>query len=170
MRDETTMPFKWFRIHWSEHPFYDKAWYDMQCARDTPETIAQELDISYNTSIIGRVYPEYTGETYDDIKYDESLPLFIAIDNSHGGADPHAVILCQIDGNNWNIIDYMEVNCSVTDIALLLAKKPNMAMNNTVMEFYERYKRYKKATFVSDPYDTYATLNTSTIAKEYSKV
>ena len=163
------MPFIWFKLHWSEHPFYDQQWYDQQCVKDSPEVIAQELDISYNTSVRGRVYPEFTGDTYPDIEYNERLPLFIAIDNSHGGADPHAIIVCQPDGHIWNIIDYLEINCSVTDIANIMGKKPTSAMDEVTRDFYERYKRWKTATFVSDPYDTYATLNTSTIAQEYSK-
>lgn len=64
-------PFQWFKLHWSEHPFYDRAWYERQCAKDTKEVIAQELDISYNTSVTGRVYPEFTGETVGIIEYDE---------------------------------------------------------------------------------------------------
>jgi hypothetical protein len=45
-------PFQWFRLHWSEHPFYDTQWYERQCANNTTETIASELDISYNNSVV----------------------------------------------------------------------------------------------------------------------
>ena len=51
----------------------------------------------------------------------------------------------------------------------MFGKQPKMAMSDTVSEFYNRYKRWKPATFIADPYDTYATLNTSTISQEYSK-
>jgi hypothetical protein len=45
--------------------------------------------------------------------------LVISIDNSHGGADPHAVLVWQIDTKThfWDIIDSIEINCSVTDMA-----------------------------------------------------
>lgn len=52
---------RWHRLHWSEHPYYDTAWYEKEKRKPdmTPERIAQELDINYDTSVIGRVYPEF---------------------------------------------------------------------------------------------------------------
>jgi len=46
------------------------------------ETIAQELEIDYDTAVMGRVYSEFPTES-SNVKYDESKPLYIAIDNSH---------------------------------------------------------------------------------------
>ena len=43
-------------------------------------------------------------------------------------------------------------------------------MNNDVLNFYRRYLNYKKAIFISDPYDTDAAMNNTTIYKEYEKV
>jgi hypothetical protein len=40
------------------------------------------------------VYPEFK-YTPERIEYNPLLPLYIAIDNSHGGADPHAIIIAQ---------------------------------------------------------------------------
>jgi hypothetical protein len=48
----------------------------------TPEEIAQELEIDYNVSIEGRVYPEFAKESVN-IEYDPDKPLYVAIDNSH---------------------------------------------------------------------------------------
>lgn len=48
----------------------------------TKEKIAQELDIAYDTSVIGRVYPEFSGEK-SPIEYNDRLPLYVSIDNSH---------------------------------------------------------------------------------------
>ena len=75
--------FRWHHIHWSEHPFYTEEWYEAQKLKSSPEEIAQELDISYDNSMVGRVYTEFTGEM-QDIEYDYTLPLFVSIDNSHG--------------------------------------------------------------------------------------
>ena len=58
-------------------------WYEAQKLKSSPEEIAQELDISYDNSMVGRVYTEFTGEM-QDIEYDYTLPLFVSIDNSHG--------------------------------------------------------------------------------------
>lgn len=48
----------------------------------TREKIAQELEIDYDTAVVGRVYPDFAKEAIE-IKYDETKPLYIAIDNSH---------------------------------------------------------------------------------------
>ena len=45
-------------------------------------TIAQELLIDYDTAVSGRVYSEFPKET-SDVQYDQSKPVYIAIDNSH---------------------------------------------------------------------------------------
>jgi phage FluMu gp28-like protein len=43
---------KWLRYHWTEHPFYDTEWYNAKIKGMTKETIAQELEIDYNTAIV----------------------------------------------------------------------------------------------------------------------
>lgn len=134
----------------------------------TPEQVAQELDINYNSSVIGRVYPEFKDVQYP-IKYREDLPLYISIDNSHGGSDPHAIIVAQVDGHWFNVIDYLEINSSVTDLANMFGRKPSMALSDSALDFYMSYLQWKPATFIADPYDTHAVLNTSTIYEEYQK-
>ena len=133
---------KWLQYHWKEHPFYSQEWYEKKKGEMSATQIAQELDISYDSSVEGRVYPEYNG-AISTVEYNEDLPLFVAIDNSHGGHDPHAVIVCQPDGHTWNIIDYVEVNCSVTDMAHIMARDPRMQMSNQLLLFYNRYIKYK---------------------------
>jgi len=46
------------------------------------ESIAQELEIDYNTAIVGRVYTDFPKES-SPITYDPEKPLYVAIDNSH---------------------------------------------------------------------------------------
>lgn len=72
------------------------------------EKIAQELEIDYNTAVEGRVYPNFPSKPVV-VSYDENKPLYVAMDNSHGGGDPNAIILVQLDGYNYNIIDSIEV-------------------------------------------------------------
>lgn len=158
--------FQWHRIHWSEHPFYTKEWYDAQCKTMTREQIASELDINYTSSIVWRVYPEFKAEA-TSMPYNDNLPLYISVDNSHGGADPHAIVVIQPDGHYWNVIDYLEINCSPTDLAKFFGKNVQMKLDDHTLDFYNRYIQWKKATFIADPYDTHSTLNTTTIAKEY---
>lgn len=80
------------------------------------EKIAQELEINYNVAIVGRVYTDFPPEA-TQVAYDPDKPLYVFMDNSHGGKDPHAVIIAQRDDLNINIIDAIEINCSVTDMA-----------------------------------------------------
>lgn len=94
------------------------------------------------------------------------------MDNSHGGTDPHAIIIAQLENHYINVIDYLEINCSVTDMAEFLTCKPKFKVTDAQLRFLDRYKTYnwQRATFVSDPYDTHSTLNQSTIFEEYRKV
>lgn len=51
----------------------------------------------------------------------------------------------------------------------MFGKEPKLKMNDRTLNFYKRYLNYPPATFTSDPYDTHATLNQSTIFDEYFK-
>ena len=169
---------KWLRYHWSEHPFYDTEWYEQKTKGMTKEAIAQELEIDYNTAIAWRVYPEFKSSP-DHIEYDPNKPLFVCIDNSHGWADPHAVLVMQTDPltHYWNIIDSIEINCSIPDMANYMAWAPKMELTDSQFQFLERYRNYnwKRATFISDPYDTHTKIKDyhndwTIIANEYRKV
>lgn len=165
---------KGLRYHWTDHPLKDQAWYDEEVKGMSKEKIAQELDISYNTAIVGRVYPTFATESIS-IEYDPERPLYVFMDNSHWWADPHAIILAQRTDLTIDLIDSIELNCSVTDMAEFMAGQPKPTigtLGNAQLSFLERYKKYnrQKATFIDDPYDTHTTLNQSTIYEEYKKV
>lgn len=164
---------KWLRYHWSEHPVYWTDWYNAKIKGMTKETIAQELEIDYNTAIVWRVYPEFKFIP-EKLSYRNLQPLYIAIDNSHWWADPHAVIIAQTDNQTWlwYIIDSIEINCSVTNMAEIMSWTCKISLNNSQQEFFDRYRTYnhRQAIFISDPYDTHSMLNNSTIFQEYQKV
>jgi len=46
-----------FRFHWRDDPRKDQAWYEAECARLDPVTVAQEIDINYSASKTGIVIP-----------------------------------------------------------------------------------------------------------------
>lgn len=181
---------KWLRYHWSEHPKYWKdvkqwnwdweytsPWFEWKIQGMTPEKIAQELEIDYNTALEGRVYPEYKWETWD-CEYDPNKPLYVWIDNSHGWVDPHAIVIAQTDHHFINIIDCIQINCSIPDVANLMAAAPKMWMTDAELDFLARYRNYnwKKATFIADPYDSNSKVVNNhhpdgiIIQKEYNKV
>jgi len=165
---------KYLRYHWSEHPLYNQEWYEWKIKWMTKEQIAQELEIDYNVALVWRVYPEFKKEPDKNIIYEPIKPLYIWIDNSRWWADPHAIIVMQTDlkTHNWDIIDCIEINCSVTDIALILSRNPKITLTDAQLDFYQRYIQYnwERATFISDPYDTHSALNDTTIFQEYYKV
>jgi hypothetical protein len=172
-KEGNTIPavIKWLRYHWSEHPLYTQERYRKKTASMDAVTIAQELEINYDTAVVGRVYSEFPVES-SKVEYDPSKPLYVSIDNSHGWVDPHAVIVIQPDGAYWNCIDYIEFNSTPEDIACFLSCQPRMQLNDQMVAFLERYREYnrKRAIFISDPYDTKSAMGNSTILEDYRKV
>lgn len=84
------------RLHWTLHPKKDLEWYEHQKKTRTPLDIAKELDISYEDSVTGAVYPEFNQRVMitRDVPFNPKLPLFTAWDF---GRDMNAVIWLQKD-------------------------------------------------------------------------
>lgn len=175
---------KYLRYHWKENPLYceyewDVRWYNQRVQGMSRERIAQELDINYNVAIEWRVYPWFGSDTWE-IEYDPTKPLYVWLDNSHWGTDPHAVVIAQTDPKNHyiDIIDCIQMNCSIVQMANFMAWVAKMELNNNEFDFLDRYRNYnwKMATFVSDPYDTNTSIKDLNnpqgivIKEEYRKV
>lgn len=99
-----------YRLHWKLHPEKTEEWYRKECERRSPIEIAQELDISYENSVRGKMYDHFSYENnvFSGIDYNPSLPLYCAWD--FGFRDPTAIIWLQKDPetNRVYIIDYYE--------------------------------------------------------------
>jgi hypothetical protein len=67
-------------LHWRLHPNKDEAWYAAECARRTPEDVAQELDISYERSVYGLVLPEWQNVPSGDFPFVRGWPLYVSWD------------------------------------------------------------------------------------------
>jgi len=96
-------------LHWSQVPGRDQEWYEREKARlIDPVTIAQELDISYDRSVSGLVYPDWEKVPKGYYPYQPGWPLYAAID--FGIADPTAIVWAQRDPRTGKvrIIDYYE--------------------------------------------------------------
>lgn len=91
------------RLHWKEHPLKDDAWYAFECLRRTPEEIAQELDISYNKSQTGRVFPEWSEMNVEkgDFAYNPNWPLYVFWD--FGKTDDTAIVWAQKNRENGKL-------------------------------------------------------------------
>lgn len=83
-------------LRWHVHPKKDQAWYEREKRRSDPDTFAQEVDISYETSAKGSVYGEEMKlVTYGSFPYDPHLPFYWSHDP--GLDDSHALGAFQID-------------------------------------------------------------------------
>lgn len=91
-----------YTLHWRLHPKKTDEWYATQCERRTAEEIAQELDINWEGSITGRVYPEIAHVRVGNFPYRPDWPLYVAHDPGHD-PDPHAVGWFQVNPENGRI-------------------------------------------------------------------
>jgi len=57
-------------------------------------------------------------------------------------------------------------------MAEFMSCQPKFQLTDSQLEFLERYRLYnwRKAIFISDPYDTHSAMNDTTIFDEYRKV
>jgi hypothetical protein len=92
----TTM--RLLRLHWSKHPEracdcepgqHSGCWYANECEVMTPLQIARELDISYESSVAGRVWYGWSDDFVGDVERIEGLPIYRGWDL---GVGDHTVI------------------------------------------------------------------------------
>jgi len=143
-------------LHWREHPFKDDEWYRLQCQRATPEEIAQELDISYNKSKTGRVYPEWSEENVQVglYEYDPDLPLYISWD--FGKSDDTAIIWAQPGRDGLRIIDTYRntgknIDFYVPFINGFMTGENKYEYKPEDIEIIYNHKEWKNATHFGDP-------------------
>lgn len=89
-------------LHWREHPLKDDAWYAHEKATRLPEDLAREVDINWEGSITGRVYPEINQVRMGNFPYRFDWPLFVSHDPGHK-PDPHAIGYFQVDPETGRI-------------------------------------------------------------------
>jgi hypothetical protein len=103
-------------IHWSKHPNKSQEWYENEKLRRSEEEVSQELDISYDRSIKGRVYPEWDNVPRGVFPYQPGWPLYASWDFGYN-PDPTALIFWQLNVANgfYRIIDYYQNDSKVID-------------------------------------------------------
>lgn len=142
-------------LHWKLHPFKDAAWYDYQKERRTEEEIAQEIDISYNRSLTGRVYPEWGDVKFGEYLYDPDLPLYVSWD--FGQTDDTAMIWWQDDYRSGvlRIIDSYANRGKTIDfyIPFVTGQVPSDSYkySRKDLQCIEYHKAWKKGTHFGDP-------------------
>lgn len=169
----------WLRYHRSEHPLYTKQWYENETRGRDNRYIQQEYEINYNVALEWRVYPNFSSDIYD-YEYDRKLPTYISIDNSHGGRDPHAIVIFQVDGFLIKVIDCMEFSgreVGIEAMASIMWWACKVPLSELELARYNRYLAMdrKRITFIGDPYDTKSNIRDVNnpqwivIADEYRK-
>lgn len=117
--------FRVARMHWTQHPLryageVDPAtgrptsdWYRQMCEAMTPDDVARELDISFERSTHGLVYPEFSSDVhvYPGLRYDAGLPLWLGLDPGIGA--PTAGVFFQVHGAEMRVLaDYEQANAA----------------------------------------------------------
>lgn len=90
--------FQTLRFHWGDHPHRTEKWYNQRRRSMTDEQIARELDISYEDSVVGRIFTEFNFKKHVSpyrLIYNPDLPLYTTWD--FGIGDPTAILFIQTD-------------------------------------------------------------------------
>lgn len=101
---------KTLTLHWSKHPHKTKEWYESRKQQMKPWQIAQELDLSYERSLEGRVHHRFDRFYHiskEIIYCNPNYEQFVAWD--FGIADPTAILWGQITTDGfieiWNCFE-----------------------------------------------------------------
>jgi hypothetical protein len=164
-------------LHWRDHPLKTKEWYDEECKRRTPAEVAQELDISYESSVSGKVYAGFSQVrvgTTPEYDYNPMLPLFLWWDFGEGGEDPTAMVWAQLDPKDGTVRIVDCYSKAGLDINYFGAMESGIAdarfqFDSEAIWLMERHKNWKRPVHVGDPYDGDKTMLTTTIKKELAK-
>ena len=137
---------------WKLHPLKDKKWYEFEASRRTPEAMAQEIDLSYERSLEGRVYPEWE-PVIGFYPYNDMLPLYVGAD--WGKSDGTSLIWAQIADGKLRIIDSFYKTGETIDffVSFLTGVIPSDDFRYTKKEIekIESHRKWKRGTVFGDP-------------------
>jgi hypothetical protein len=140
---------------WSLHPEKTAEWYEREKKRSDPDTFAQEVDVSYETSAKGSVYgTEMKLVTWGHFSYEPGWPLYISHDP--GLDDSHALGFWQIDPRTWNdrLLVSFERSGKIARWFLPFFGKPidsQFVYTDEDLELIDYVKKWKAAAHVGDP-------------------
>jgi len=143
------------QLHWTSHPLKDEKWYAYEKDRRLPEEVAQEIDISYQRSVRGRVYQEWERVEYGDYPYDPNVALSVSWD--FGWSDDTAIIWWQRDlnTNKMKIVDcYWNHNKLIEFFIPFITgilPSDSYTYNKRDLEIIEEHKRWRLGTHFGDP-------------------
>ncbi len=153
-------------LHWKRHPLKDDIWYEFEKTRSTEETIAQELDISYNKSQEGRVYQEWGEPAVEKgfFPYDDGLPLYVGWD--FGNTDDTAIVWVQPTNDGLRVVDTYRNSGKTIDFytPFVTGILPSDGYQYTPKDYavIEEHKYWTKGTHFGDPAGRFRSAVTNT--------
>lgn len=137
---------------WKIHPLKDEKWYQFEKGRRTDEALAREIDLNYESSLQGRVYPEWQPEL-GFFPYNDNLPLYVGAD--WGKEDGTALIWVQLVDRKMRVVDAFYKTGETIDffVPFLTGIVPsdNYRYSRKEIEKVEMHKKWKRGTVFGDP-------------------
>jgi hypothetical protein len=139
-------------LPWRLHPLKDDAWYQYEKSRRTEESIAQEIDLNYEKSLSGKVYPEWQ-PMEGFYPYNDNAPLYVGCD--WGKSDGTALIWAQLVDGKLRIVDAFYKTGETIDffVPFLTGIVPSddFRYSRKELEKIEKHRRWKRGTVFGDP-------------------
>lgn len=147
-----------FRLHWSDHPNKDNAWYSKEKLKRTKLDVAKELDISYDESVTGAVYKDFQRVArFGFYGFNPELKLYTSWDF---GRDMTAIIWFQkdFDTDTVTIIDsFQKTDMDIDFFAAFVNGKQtqNFVYNEDEIAMIDKHVdwKHKYANHYGDPYN-----------------
>jgi len=137
---------------WKLHPLKDQTWYDFEKTRNTEENMAQEIDLSYEKSLAGKVYLEWQPEV-GHYEYNERYPLYVGCD--WGREDGTAIIWSQLVDGKLRIVDTFYKTGETIDFFVPfftgIVPSDEYRYNKKEIEKIESHRGWKRGTVYGDP-------------------
>lgn len=143
-------------LHWKQHPLKGELWYEYKKMKDTPDSVAREIDISYDASKIGIIYSDWRLKIEKGyFEYDEQLPLYVAWD--FGNTDGTAIIWSQIKNGQLVVIDsFYKTGQPMIDFFAPIVTGRMLTefqynYNDDELDLIARHGKWKTAVHFGDP-------------------
>lgn len=157
-KDYKHLDIRKFRLHWRLHPLKTEEWYEKEKTQRTPLDVAKELDISYEDSVTGSVYPTFQQVAkFGEYKFRKDLNLYTSWDF---GRDMTCIIWWQKDFETdaiYIIDTYQKPDTDIDFFAAFINGRPTEGFSYTdeEMKMIEKHShwQFRYAGHYGDPYN-----------------
>lgn len=149
-------------LHWRLHPLKSDDWYENEKLRRTSDEIARELDINWEGSLTGIVYPEISHTVVGNYSFIPQQPLYVSWDF---GLDRTSICWWQPSLEKTRLIYSYENSDKVLEYYFPLFGLPINSIHNyrqEDLEVIEKVKNLPKAIHFGDPDIAKRNLQTGT--------